>query len=110
LISCAFYAAVAGDLEAVAEYRASAATAPANGWQVGDITLFWDCQITALLGDPQAAWAMIVPILGNRLNGVTVHMMALHPEMRYLYSDAPGYQEAYGRLRQVTTPQMTLGV
>jgi TolB-like protein len=88
----AFYAAVAGDLEAVAEYRASSANAPENEWGLGDTTLFIDSQITALLGDPEAGWAMIVPILGN-FHLPTAGRLAMHPFLRYLYGDAPGYQQ-----------------
>jgi len=85
-------AAVAGDLEAVAEYRASAANASANELGLGYFTLYIDSQITAVLGDASAAWAMLVPILGT-LRAPTAELLAVHPYLLYLYGDAPGYQE-----------------
>ena len=89
----AFYAAVAGDLEAVAEYRASALSVPENDFIFRDRMLFLDSRITALLGDTITGWAMIVPILGSWSGGPTAGLLAVHPFYRDLYGDAPGYQE-----------------
>jgi TolB-like protein len=90
--TAAFCAAVAGDLEAVAEYRASALNVPEKEFLNRNQMLFLDSQITALLGDPKAGWAMVVPILGS-WQGPTARLLAVHPFYRDLYGDAPGYQE-----------------
>jgi TolB-like protein len=92
-IDAAYYAAVASDLEAVAEYRASAANAPANEWGLEERSLYIDSVITALLGDASAGLAMLVPILGTAWDVPTAELLAVHPYLRYLYGDAPGYQE-----------------
>jgi TolB-like protein len=92
-ISAAFYAAVAGDLDAVEKYRASAANEPANDWGIGGFTVFIDSNITAILGDASAGWAMLVPSIGTFWPEPTAELLAVHPLFRYLYGDVPGYQE-----------------
>jgi len=89
----AYYAAVAGDLEAVAEYRAISAAAPVDEFVAERRTLLKNAQIDAILGDAIGGWARITPYLGIRNPLTTAEYAAVHPYYQYLFGDVPAYRD-----------------
>lgn len=93
----AYCAAVAGDLEAVTEYRASAIAATENDFIFQRLTAIRNAHIDALQGEAAAGWASIAPHLGPHY--LTAEYVAVSPFLRYLFGDVPAFQEFIARAR-----------
>jgi hypothetical protein len=50
-----------------------------------------NADITALLGDPEAGWEMLTPLLESDIR-YSPNFLKIHPFYQYVYGDVSGYQ------------------
>jgi len=89
----AYIAAVAGDLEMVADYRQRAADADEDELFMAGRAVIIDAEIDALLGDATSGWAKVSVNEEMQIWYLTAEYAAVHPYYQYLFGDVPAYQE-----------------
>ena len=92
-IHAAYCAAVAGDLDAVAEFRARADAAPLVEIGIEKFNVMRQAQTDALIGNAEGGWARIEAAFKETNPPTTAEFLAVHPYYNRLFGELPAFQE-----------------